>query len=235
MYQVKEGDGNQPALPSRCPRCDTDRALREAYPTPLRVHRTGFQKACQVIAGALLREMPTPQSRKLVVFSDSRQDAAKLAAGMEMDHYRDMVRLLLVRSAEEYRQDLRAFLRSILPSPEQQRQRLRDYPRLLREVEGMDEDLDRCKRFVSGLQSFLNNEAWRWSQDMQPANHEIRQQWLEMLESYGEKVRSASFDALWPTNSCSWDCALAGCPLAPFTILRIGVPGLSSTTGKVNQ
>lgn len=188
VYQVKEGDGNQPALPSRCPRCDTDRALREAYPTPLRVHRTGFQKACQVIAGALLREMPTPQSRKLVVFSDSRQDAAKLAAGMEMDHYRDMVRLLLVRSAEEYRQDLRAFLRSILPSPEQQRQRLRDYPRLLREVEGMDEDLDRYKRFVSGLQFFLNDEAWRWSQDMQPANHEIRQQWLEMLESYGEKV-----------------------------------------------
>lgn len=188
VYQAKGGDGNQPALPSRCPRCDTDRALREAYPTPLRVHRTGFQKACQVIAGALLREMPTPQSRKLVVFSDSRQDAAKLAAGMEMDHYRDMVRLLLVRSAEEYRQDLRAFLRSILPSPEQQRQRLRDYPRLLREVEGMDEDLDRCERFVSGPQSFLNNEAWRWSQDMQPANHEIRQQWLEMLESYGEKV-----------------------------------------------
>ena len=186
LYWVEEG--NQPALPTRCPRCDTDRARRDNYPTPLRVHRTSFQRACQVIAGALLREMPTPRSRKLVIFSDSRQDAAKLAAGMEMDHYCDMVRLLLVRSAQEYWQDLRAFLRSILPSPEQQRQRLRDYPRLLREVEGMDEDLDRYKRFVSGLQFFLNDEAWRWSQDMQPANHEIRQQWLEMLESYGEKV-----------------------------------------------
>ena len=60
-------------------------------PTPLRNHRTGFQKACQVIASALCREMSERQNnrptRKLVIFSDSRQDAAKLAAGMERDHF----------------------------------------------------------------------------------------------------------------------------------------------------
>ena len=48
---------------------------------------TGFQKACQVLAGGQVREMPRPRpgkmTRKLVIFSDSRQDAAKLAAGME--------------------------------------------------------------------------------------------------------------------------------------------------------
>ena len=187
VYQVKEGDGNQPALPSRCPRCDTDRALREAYPTPLRVHRTGFQKACQVIAGALLREMPTPQSRKLVVFSDSRQDAAKLAAGMEMDHYRDMVRLLLVRSAEEYRQDLRAFLRCELPSPEERQQRLREYPRLLQDVEGMAEDWAARDRFLN-RQGDIATEALLWTQNRRPANEQVRELWLEMLKSYGEKV-----------------------------------------------
>lgn len=185
VYQVEAE--NQPALPTRCPRCDTDRARREAYPTPLRVHRTGFQKACQVIAGALLREMPTPQSRKLVIFSDSRQDAAKLAAGMEMDHYRDMVRLLLVRLAREYWQDLRAFLRSILPTPEQRQQRLRGYPKLLEDVERMAEDWAARNRFAN-LQPTLATEALFWAQDMPPADPEARQQWLAMLESYPGQV-----------------------------------------------
>jgi hypothetical protein len=44
--------------------------------------------------------MPIQQNgknaRKLVIFSDSRQDAAKLAAGMELDHFRDMVRVCMV-------------------------------------------------------------------------------------------------------------------------------------------
>ena len=40
--------------------------------------------------------------RKLLIFTDSRQDAAKLASGMEQDHYRDMVRILLLKALEEY-------------------------------------------------------------------------------------------------------------------------------------
>ena len=96
-----------PALSPKCPRCDGDYRRRRRYQTPLRVHRTGFQKACQVIAGALAREMPPKNqqgnpSRKLVIFSDSRQDAAKLASGMEQDHYRDMVRILMLKAMREY-------------------------------------------------------------------------------------------------------------------------------------
>ena len=104
----------QPAIPPKCPRCDAD-YRRRRYPTPLRIHRTGFQKACQVIAGALAREMPTEQngkpSRKLVIFSDSRQDAAKLSSGMEQDHYRDMVRILLLKAMDEYWSSFEAALR----------------------------------------------------------------------------------------------------------------------------
>ncbi|MHC5721016.1 MAG: hypothetical protein ACYTX0_55595, partial [Nostoc sp.] len=82
LYQIKGDDLDQPALPTKCPRCDADYGERRKFPTPLRIHRTGFQKACQVIASGLLREMPAPSqkglgsSRKLVIFSDSRQDAA---------------------------------------------------------------------------------------------------------------------------------------------------------------
>jgi len=50
-------------------------------------------------------------SRKLVIFSDSRQDAAKLAAGMERDHFRDMIRYILTQAFKEYWLDLVSFLR----------------------------------------------------------------------------------------------------------------------------
>lgn len=91
----KEAD----AFPPICPRCETDYRRRPST-SPLRQHRTGFQRSSQVLASALAREMPkflaAKPARKLVIFSDSRQDAAKLSAGMELDHYRDMVRVCLM-------------------------------------------------------------------------------------------------------------------------------------------
>ena len=107
--------GQQEALPPKCPRCDADYRRRQ-YDTPLRLHRTGFQKACQVVAGALAREMPREQAgkpaRKLLIFTDSRQDAARLASGMEQDHYRDMVRILLLKAVEEHWRSFEVTLRS---------------------------------------------------------------------------------------------------------------------------
>jgi hypothetical protein len=63
--------------------------------------RTGFQKIAQVLSDGLLRQLPQPgqqSSRKLVVFSDSRQDAAKLSAGMRFAHYRDALRQSLAQA-----------------------------------------------------------------------------------------------------------------------------------------
>ena len=56
----------------------------------------GFEKANQVLADGLMRELE--DSRKLVLFSDNRMDAAKLSAGLELSHYRDLVRQLLYRA-----------------------------------------------------------------------------------------------------------------------------------------
>jgi hypothetical protein len=88
-------DSARQAYPSRCPRCDADWARRTRLPSPIRVMRTGFQKIAQVLSDALLRNIPQTSgrsNRKLVVFSDSRQDAAKLSAGMRFAHYRDALR-----------------------------------------------------------------------------------------------------------------------------------------------
>lgn len=83
--------------PAKCPRCDADWSWRPLG-SPVRTHRTGFQKIGQLLCDALLRQIPRTvdtNNRKLVVFSDSRQDAAKLSAGMRFAHYRDAVRQAL--------------------------------------------------------------------------------------------------------------------------------------------
>ena len=104
---------DEPSMPHKCPRCDADYRRRERFPTPLRNHRTGFQKACQVIASVLSREMPE-STRKLVIFSDSRQDAAKLAGGIERDHFRDMVRVAMLGAHKAFQNEFVAALRVTL-------------------------------------------------------------------------------------------------------------------------
>jgi ATP-dependent helicase YprA (DUF1998 family) len=94
----------QEAYPARCPRCDADWSRREVVRSPIRTQRTGFQKIAQVLADALLRDLsgpPLSAERKLVVFSDSRQDAAKLSAGIRFSHYRDALRQALVLAMQQ--------------------------------------------------------------------------------------------------------------------------------------
>ncbi|MCZ7666530.1 MAG: hypothetical protein M5U34_04525 [Chloroflexi bacterium] len=64
--------------------------------SPIGYQVTGFSKINQVLADALLRELAV-DNRKLVMFSDSRQDAAKLSAGSELNHYRDLIRQFVAR------------------------------------------------------------------------------------------------------------------------------------------
>lgn len=94
------GDSVDQAYPAKCPRCDTDWSRRQIG-SPVRTLRTGFQKIAQVLSDALLRSIGgrgVSLSRKLVVFSDSRQDAAKLSAGMRFSHYRDALRQALAEA-----------------------------------------------------------------------------------------------------------------------------------------
>lgn len=64
---------------------------------------TGYEKVGQVVVDAAVRELrdgDDDSRRRLVLFSDSRQDAAKLSAGLEVRHYQDLVRELLVAELE---------------------------------------------------------------------------------------------------------------------------------------
>lgn len=118
------------AMPSRCCRCDEDwtriggnstedTTAIEDIASPIMRHRTGFQKVNQVLADGLMRELQPMDdaAKKLVVFTDSRQDAAKLAAGIELDHYRDLVRQTLLQGKDDLGGDFKAFLRVLDRNP----------------------------------------------------------------------------------------------------------------------
>jgi ATP-dependent helicase YprA (DUF1998 family) len=115
-------DRDPPALPIYCPRCDDKWEWGAQYrraddpgraKSPIRFMRTGFEKITQVLGDALLRQIAdTSRQRKLVSFTDSRQDAAKLSAGLEQRHYEDTARQLVVvaaRAGDEDARDLAAF------------------------------------------------------------------------------------------------------------------------------
>ena len=100
------------AFPSICPRCEADWGRRKSLRSPIRTQRTGFQKIAQVLSDGLLRDLnkpPLSMDRKLVVFSDSRQDAAKLSAGMQFSHYRDALRQSLLSSLAKQGAGAKAF------------------------------------------------------------------------------------------------------------------------------
>lgn len=81
--------GRVPALPAVCPRCEADYTRRFRH-SPIRGFRTGFSKITQLLSKELFYYIAG--SRKLVVFSDSREEAASLANGIERSHYLDLVR-----------------------------------------------------------------------------------------------------------------------------------------------
>lgn len=131
-----QADSAAQALPHKCPRCDADFRMRQqGLKSPHRNHRTGFSKTAQVLAGSMMRELaPDPaqaNSRKLVIFSDSRGDSAKLAAGIEQDHFRDIVRGELARCVKELKSVIEGFVRlEVRSDPERVQLIEDDYPHL---------------------------------------------------------------------------------------------------------
>ena len=80
------------ALPSVCPACATNYSRRLYRKSPVRGFRTGFSKVTQLLSKELFYLLPQGETPKLVVFSDSREDAASIANGIERSHYLDLVR-----------------------------------------------------------------------------------------------------------------------------------------------
>lgn len=94
-------------FPTQCPACGDDWEIQygrggtrlphtdsRTQRSPIRGMRTGFEKINQVLTTELANDLARTD-RKLIMFTDSRQDAAKLSSGLGLRHYQDLLRLLL--------------------------------------------------------------------------------------------------------------------------------------------
>ena len=86
---------NTMALASMCPRCGTDHSRKKSgYKTPIRGFRTGFSKMIQILAKEFFYQL-NEENKKLLVFSDSREEAARTSNGIERSHYQDLIREMI--------------------------------------------------------------------------------------------------------------------------------------------
>lgn len=105
LFQIQTAPQNldeYPALPSTCPSCGTNKSrsvrLRKSS---IRGFRTGLGQLTQVMTKELFHQLPI-RGKKLVVFSDSREDAAELSASVERSHFPDLFREALVHEIEAF-------------------------------------------------------------------------------------------------------------------------------------
>ena len=107
------------AAPCTCPHCLQDYTLRKYTHSPIRSFRTGIDRSNQILSKELLYQLDD-KSAKLIGFSDSREDAAKQALGIEKEQYRDMIRMLFVECVNEVGiDDIVDFVRQRLAAGEQ--------------------------------------------------------------------------------------------------------------------
>ena len=83
------------ALPTICAECGANYRYKHNFPSPVRGFRTGFSKITRGLIKEAFSHL-SASSRKTIVFSDSREEAARNASGIEFEHYRELVREIIV-------------------------------------------------------------------------------------------------------------------------------------------
>ena len=106
MYQVPNNI-NVPGIPEQCPSCRSAKSQRRSLRaffsgnhvnSPIRASRTGFNMITQVIADSAISILGSENhSAPMITFTDNREDAADVAAGLELNHFRSLVRQLIFR------------------------------------------------------------------------------------------------------------------------------------------
>lgn len=107
FYKIDDSEEWCSEIPKYCPNCgdvwdfSSKKVLvngkEQAY-SPLHYMGTGLQKIIQILTQTLQASVKAQSKRKTIIFSDSRQDAAKYAVGIQWSHYQDMIRLIAVEA-----------------------------------------------------------------------------------------------------------------------------------------
>ena len=110
FYNIDKPEDWCSEIPKFCPNCGDawDHTKKpkpisgkeETY-SPLHDMGTGLQKIIQILTQTLQATVKEQSERKTIIFSDSRQDAAKYAVGLQWAHYRDMIRLIVIETMKK--------------------------------------------------------------------------------------------------------------------------------------
>ena len=108
-----------PALPTTCPNCAIENVVfdkKEFWSgnvrSPIRAHNQGRSQATQIFLSSLMRFLSTnPDEYRTIVFTDSRDDAAKISAGVSLNYFRnEIIRPLLRKELAEPEESVLMFL-----------------------------------------------------------------------------------------------------------------------------
>jgi DEAD/DEAH box helicase domain-containing protein len=165
-----------PALPEACPRCGGSQDNRDSavyfsgtVRSPIRAHTSGRSQLNQMAVSQLFRSLGSNAAdSRTIVFTDSRDDAARIAAGIALNNFRDQARQVVRQLLHDRVSPvplLRALLRGELAGDQAatarslaaQRQELFDKIRL--EHAGVADDADRALIEQAGLEG----ESLSWS------------------------------------------------------------------------
>lgn len=100
MYLPSSRDGVA-SLPEQCPCCEDKRWQHDhnrgffssSVSSPIRGLRTGLTATSQLVADRMASKLGDEnKAAKMIVFTDSRDDASDVAAGLELNHFRDLIR-----------------------------------------------------------------------------------------------------------------------------------------------
>ena len=105
FYSIDQPEDWCSEIPKFCPNCGDawdnpnktkPMSGKEDTYSPIYGMGTGLQKVIQILTQTLQATVKEQSERKTIIFSDSRQDAAKYAVGLQWAHYRDMIRLIVI-------------------------------------------------------------------------------------------------------------------------------------------
>lgn len=137
--------GNEDKYPNYCPSCETEKKSQNSM-APFYKHGTGVQKINQLMADSLFAALQDNNNKqeKLILFSDSRQGAAKLSAGIELDHFKDSLRQLVYQVAKDQMDKNHKYLQMVDEISDLSRKELRDLERALQKLKIQDSIIDRA-------------------------------------------------------------------------------------------
>jgi DEAD/DEAH box helicase domain-containing protein len=110
-----------PSLPEICPHCEFREFNRPpgffsgVVRSPIRAHTMGQSIATQILAERVSDLLgQNDDSSKSIIFSDSRDDAAAIAAGLEFNHFSDLLRQIIYQVFNAKKIDAIDLARSLL-------------------------------------------------------------------------------------------------------------------------